>query len=266
MRLGRLLLLGTATAMFVAAPASATSFLFSLNANGTFGSKTFNATTGSETLSVRATAWSIQGTKVRESTLGAYGTNGLGVISGDDDGGTNNQHTVDNQDRTDFLILQFSKPVELTSGVFTAFNLYDSKGKAYSYKDNDATIDFATAGPLWSSDAALDALIKDKNVSALNTLLNGDRFESTGNGTSSFSSPRLLSTSGRYGTLWMVAASIANSDGRYDAFKFSTMTVNTRNVMTGVPEPGTWATMLTGFGIVGFALRRRKRRETALTA
>lgn len=256
MRAGRLLLLATAAALFGAAPASATSFFFSLNTSGTFDSKTFTATTGSETLKVRATGWSISGTKVRESTLGGYGANGLGVTSGDDDGGTYNQHTVDNQDRTDFIILQFSKPVELSSGVFTAFNLYDSKNKAYKYKDNDATIDYAKNGPLWSSDSALDTLIKDKSVSNLNSVLNGTGFESLGDGTSSFSSPRVLSTSGRYGNLWMVAASIANADGRYDAFKFSTLTVRT---ITAVPEPATWATMISGFGLVGAVLRRRRR-------
>ena len=255
MRLERLLMLGTAAALLGATPASAASFFFSLNTNGTFDSKTFTATSGSQTLSLRATAWSISGNTIRESTLGAYGQNGLGVISGDDDGGTYNQHTVDNQGRTDFLILQFDRPVELNSAVFTAFNLYNSNNQRYSYKDNDATIDFAASGPVWNSDSALDTLVKDKNRSTLGTTFNGSGFESLGNGSSSFSSPRILSTSGKYGTLWMVAASMANQDGRYDAFKFSSLTVRT---MPAVPEPATWAMMISGFGLVGAALRRRR--------
>ena len=35
-------------------------------------------------------------------------------------------------------------------------------------------------------------------------------------------------------------------------------------VVTGVPEPGTWAMMLIGFGAVGFAMRRRKHRAPRL--
>lgn len=264
MRLERLLLLGFAASLLGATPASATSFFFSLNADGTFDSKTFTATSGSQSLSLRATAWSIQGTKIRSATLGAYGQNGLGVTAGDDNGGTYNQHTVDNQDQKDFIILQFSKPVELSSAVFTAFNLYDSNNRAYSYKDNDATIDFATSGaPVWNSATALNNMVKDKNSSTLGTTFNGSGFESLGNGSSSFSSPRILSTTGRYGTLWMVAASLANQDGRYDAFKFSSLTVRT---MPAVPEPATWAMMISGFGLVGAQMRRRRATSAAATA
>ncbi len=37
--------------------------------------------------------------------------------------------------------------------------------------------------------------------------------------------------------------------------QFATLTVSSTN--NAVPEPGTWATMLAGFGLMGFALRRR---------
>jgi hypothetical protein len=37
-------------------------------------------------------------------------------------------------------------------------------------------------------------------------------------------------------------------------------------VTSAVPEPGTWATMLTGFGLIGWRLRRRRRTSRALTA
>jgi hypothetical protein len=33
-----------------------------------------------------------------------------------------------------------------------------------------------------------------------------------------------------------------------------------------VPEPGTWATMLLGFGAVGFAMRRRRTPQLAQVA
>jgi hypothetical protein len=37
-------------------------------------------------------------------------------------------------------------------------------------------------------------------------------------------------------------------------------------VPSAVPEPGTWAMMLTGFGLIGWRLRRRRRRGVTLTA
>jgi hypothetical protein len=46
----------------------------------------------------------------------------------------------------------------------------------------------------------------------------------------------------------------SNPDGDYDDFIV-------RATVTGVPEPATWAMLIAGFGLVGFAARRR--RETA---
>lgn len=43
-------------------------------------------------------------------------------------------------------------------------------------------------------------------------------------------------------------------DNSYDALNARTYSINA----TAVPEPSTWALMLAGFGMVGFALRRRK--------
>lgn len=40
-----------------------------------------------------------------------------------------------------------------------------------------------------------------------------------------------------------------------------TLTVNIGGALGGVPEPATWAMMLFGFGAVGFAVRRAKRRR-----
>ena len=39
----------------------------------------------------------------------------------------------------------------------------------------------------------------------------------------------------------------------------STLTINTRTINGAVPEPGTWAMMLIGFGAVGGAMRRRRK-------
>jgi hypothetical protein len=44
-----------------------------------------------------------------------------------------------------------------------------------------------------------------------------------------------------------------------NAFEIDDIAIN------GVPEPGTWAMMLLGFGAVGFAMRRRSRKQVAMT-
>jgi len=54
----------------------------------------------------------------------------------------------------------------------------------------------------------------------------------------------------------MVASSFINQDGKKDSFKFDDLTVS---YIDPLPEPGSWALMLGGFGMVGFALRRRRR-------
>jgi hypothetical protein len=44
-----------------------------------------------------------------------------------------------------------------------------------------------------------------------------------------------------------------DNDGYYDVSVYQL-----GNVVPGVPEPGTWAVMIIGFGVIGSALRRRK--------
>lgn len=46
-------------------------------------------------------------------------------------------------------------------------------------------------------------------------------------------------------------------DGRSNAFAFDVLGVDQSTGPGGVPEPATWAMMLTGFGMVGYGLRRR---------
>ena len=58
----------------------------------------------------------------------------------------------------------------------------------------------------------------------------------------------------------MVAASFVNKDKAKDSFKFDDLAVS---YIDPLPEPGSWALMLSGFGMVGFALRRRRTLATA---
>ena len=78
--------------------------------------------TGSDGITkVRVTGWSISGSTVLSSYVGAYGS-GLGVTSGDEDG-SNNTHVLDNQNRIDFLLFQFSRPVNFMSATFTTYSV-----------------------------------------------------------------------------------------------------------------------------------------------
>jgi PEP-CTERM motif len=238
------------------APAHAATFVFDFNGNsslsGTHGnSRVFIATSGNQTLAVRATAWSISGGKTYNSFLGLYSA-GLGATSDDDGTGNKNRHTIDNQVATDFIILQFNSKVDLDSAQFNPFKLYQNNGSSsstYSYQDNDATIGVGTSTGSWLAAPNLD----NKNISLLNSLI-PNQFASAGTGSATV---RSLNSSNFSGNVWMIGAALPahNFDGRYDAFKLDLLTVNS---IQAVPEPATWLLMLAGFGLVGFALRRHQ--------
>ena len=54
------------------------------------------------------------------------------------------------------------------------------------------------------------------------------------------------------------ATGLFGGNGSYQSFSPSSFTIAA--AMGAVPEPGTWAMMLTGFGLVGVLLRRRRSR------
>lgn len=64
---------------------------------------------------------------------------------------------------------------------------------------------------------------------------------------------------------YILAFGVTNwGDSAYDSgMAFSGITVAGEPVDNAVPEPGTWAMMLLGFGAVGFAIRRRKTTSAA---
>lgn len=196
------------------------------------------------TTSVRVTGWSILNNTIYDSYLGAYG-GGLGVTSGDDGSGANNTHTIDNQTRRDFILLQFNTPVAFNSGVFTTFSVLGNP------RDSDATIDFGTTALNWMTQPALNGA----SLGTLNALFAGG-YTSLGDGTGGL---RAFPSTGA-GNLWLVGADFVNRDGDIDGFKFSTLSV------TPVPEPSTWAMMIGGFGLIGGALRYRRKQTTAVLA
>lgn len=254
MRLKSVAILSASLLSFAAAPAaSAATFFFDLSAGSSASSSygnvnQYSTTVGGNTLNMQASAWRVSNSTIRNAYLGTYST-GLGVTNRSEDG-KNSTHTVDNSSGTDFIILQFDKPVELLSGKFTTYELF-----SFGYQDSDASIDYGTTASAWNSTLALN----NQNISALNSLMNGAGFEAAG-GSAPNGDLRDLQPGAagqKVGNIWVVAASFINQggDNKKDAFKFDDLSVS---YIDPLPEPGSWALMLAGFGMVGFSLRRRK--------
>ena len=70
-----------------------------------------------------------------------------------------------------------------------------------------------------------------------------------------------LSSNFNSGMATSVALSLinANTDRAGNDFALDDISLGTRSVVNAVPEPTTWAMMLTGFAMTGFAIRRRRR-------
>jgi hypothetical protein len=199
------------------------------------------------TFRTRVTAWSLKTvgstTTIYASKLMVY-PGGLGIISGDDGTGDQNQHTIDNHGRKDFLLFQFNMPTILLSATF---NTYSVKGGT---KDSDAIFKY---GMLWGpatdpySALSVPLNLNGKNVSVLNPMFDGEFTSLAPNGASN---TRDLEQ--HTGNFWLVGADFTNVDGYIDGFKFTNLAV--------VPEPSTWAMMICGFGLMGAVIRRRSRR------
>ncbi|MFM9976862.1 MAG: PEPxxWA-CTERM sorting domain-containing protein [Sphingomonadaceae bacterium] len=214
---------------------------FTLSGNSAVNGAHGNAAvfTGSDgTTKVRASAWSISGNTVYDSYLGVFGS-GLGATSGDDGNGSSSTHTVDNHTRRDFILLQFNTSVKLDSANFATYSVLGNG------KDSDATIAFGTTASNWMAQPALD----NANVATLNGLFNTSF---TSLGTASGGTRNL--NAGGYGNLWLVGAAFINDDRAIDAFKLGALKVTPG----AVPEPATWAMMISGFGLIGGAMRMRR--------
>lgn len=220
-------------AVTIAAPASAGTIVLSgSNSNGSTGNE--RSFSDGET-SVVASGWSIDSDgKVREGALGQW-SHGLGVMNSSGD----NSHTVDNSGRIDFVLLQFAEEVILDTVTFNTgwHGMYDT----------DATIGVSntmfTTTPDWNY------------VAATSALAGYNFFEAISNGGGS--QTRGVNPSGFSGNSWIIAASASNYDHYKDGFKLAAITFQTVPT-AAVPEPGTWALMLVGFGFAGGMMRRRK--------
>lgn len=195
-------------------------------------------------VTVRATAWSINNADIiNPGKLGVW-PDGLGVNNAYNDG----SHTVDNSGYLDFIVLQFDTIVELENARFNT-------NTAWGFNDTDATIGYGLSGIPYTTSLGLTG----QPASFLNSF-NLYSSNSPGNG----SNTRNINPGGNVGNVWLIGASFNNPSEPYrtyykkylDGFKLEKVTYSVPP--PAVPEPSTWAMMLLGFGLIGGAMRTAK--------
>ena len=219
--------------------------------NGSYGNTATLAGTNDSTLKVLVSAWQANQSNgaITSAFLGAYGPTGggFGVTGLGDSSGAGNLHTLDNAGGyTDFIMLQFSRAVELSS---IGTNAYAISVGGTNVTDSDISY-FNAAGVInptaWNSKVNL--------TSSVSGLYNSPAAWT--NVSSSSINPRSLNVPGdQFSTVWLVSASMLTTD-RNDGFKLSSIIVTPQVIAT--PEPATWAMMIIGFGGIGATLRRRR--------
>ena len=234
----------------VASPAHATDYLFDFantnssgqtfslsgSGNGNIASFTKAGLDGS-TLSMRMSAWSINSNStIRNAILNFYSGSGVGIDNRYEPN-TSPDHSIDNDsDGVDFLVLQFDQKVDL-NGIDIG----------WVYNDSDATIRWnpVTVTPwnvLPNFDGQPDSIL---NSLGSTTLLGG----------SSAGPMRDITTTGNaMANFWIISAADPNPR-KTDYFKLQAVVVNN---YPPVPEPATWLMMITGFGGIGWSMRRRR--------
>ena len=205
----------------------------------------------STSVKVKVSAWqsNLSTNNITSAWLGAY-SGGLGVTGLGDSSGNSNLHQIDNNGQyTDFLLLQFSQAMTLT-GIKT--NSYGIGGVT----DNDAVwYDAGAVAPkVWN--AAIPLTTYDTVPSTWSPVAAG------GNGVVRATGASISSTA------WLVGAAFTPVTDRNDGFKLAGISARlaTPTVPPAVPEPATWAMMLVGFGSIGSAMRRGRRRQVAAIA
>jgi hypothetical protein len=262
-------------AMVATSQASAADFLFKLTTSDSThqsidsNTRMFSATNGTTTIKARVTGWSATRdsngniTGISAATLNRY-SEGLGVSSTDD--GSGNFHTIDNKTRLDFVVFQFDQVVEVDKATLTPFKLQWTKdGKTYSSTDSDASIAIGNGGPGIGSDISAASIYNlllpaDYNILGGSSAYTPDINPGDLTGNLLLVGASFLQQTDSYSYTYYTSGpkkgqikSKTYTGTDYDGFKLKNLTVSV------VPEPATWAMMIAGFGMIGFAMRRRSR-------
>ncbi len=252
----------------LAAPVSAASVFFDLTTPGGFTAGTdgfgnyLEFTASDSVTKARVTGWSAHDLgggilDIHRSTVRDY-IDGIGVIAPTSAGfpgdtlGTavvGNQHSIDNINTVDFIVFQFNTDLAPESVKLWPFISVPAPGQRG--RDADAIFGYGDSASAWNS-------YTDYGSTATLASLFGGDYELINNADQpdgrTFNPVIDLLSPGSNGSLFLVGASPTNSDGNFDGFKVSHLTLG-----AAVPEPATWGMMLVGFGIVGAGMRSRRR-------
>jgi len=193
-------------------------------------------------LTLTATAWSVTGnnnTTFQNSQLGWYSGNGLGVCNRNEDTGCDSpEHQVDNYGSYDFVLFQFSLPIDPLTITIRGFG---SEQGLENDKDVTYFLGNLTSGNLTGK------TLGDLTANPLNLTAFNDSGAVSPN-------PRTVNIQGGSANAILFGASVASTD-RDDFFKIQSMTVS------NAPEPGTM--VLLGGALIAFSgyLRRKNRQS-----
>ncbi|SIO07613.1 PEP-CTERM protein-sorting domain-containing protein [Parasphingorhabdus marina DSM 22363] len=238
--------LAGALAVTAMAPAHA-AFVFNFNGGNSSltgpdgNGRIFSATDNGMTINVRASAWSINTSNVvRNGYLGHY-SSGLGVTNRNEG---SSGHVADNSVSKDFILLQFDQAVDVNG---FRLNFID--------EDSDIVAGFNNVNFAWN--AAVPNL-DNQNVAALNALFPSLIDYNGGDGGNNSSSFRSVNAANNSGNFWLVGPKFSSSN---DSFKLGLVKADFVAPPPAIPEPGTWAMMIIGFGAIGGAMRSRRRKS-----
>jgi len=229
-------MLAVSSALLASAPAMATETIWLDSDNSPYGGyQGFGTalTFSSGAISATVTGWSVNNNGViNDGELGVW-SQGIGVKNSSGD----NSHTIDNQGWTDFIVLEFNQLVSLSEARFNT--------GWHGMNDTDATIGFMSAAP---GSLSLDGA-NESSLSMFSPYFAGE-------GGASGNITRNINPSGNVGNVWMIGATTRSGYSGNDGFKLEGLRVN-----SAVPEPGTWALLLVGFGFLGASMRGRRRQQ-----
>lgn len=237
-------------AAFVTSPAYAANIDLlggTVNGSGYGNSIVYNTVIGGQNVSLKVTAWSITTAstpKITAAKVVQY-SGGLGITNsnGSTDVGSP-EHAIDNEGWYDFLVFQFSTPVDVNG-----FHI------GWEDVDTDATVRYGQVNGAFPN-------LNNMTQTSFNALLpnsvqipGGD---SIGN--------RSIPVPGEY-NVWTIGASTVldmTTCGKYDRGCtpkpiYDYFKIDSISVTNAVPEPGTWMMMILGIGAVGGAMRRRQK-------